>query len=63
MLKYKIENMNLQKKKKTNEFLLWATPQVIFFPNLLKNVKKKERERDDDILDDIFLKINNEQLV
>jgi len=43
--------------------LLWATPQVIFFPNLLKNVKKKERERDDDILDDIFLKINNEQLV
>jgi len=43
MLKYKIKNMNLQKKK-TNEFLLWATPQVIFFSNLLKNVKKKREK-------------------
>ena len=61
MLKYETENMNLQKKKDKWIFALGYATSHIFFPNLLKNVKK--RERDDDILDDIFLKTNNEQLV
>jgi hypothetical protein len=45
MLKYETENMNLQKKKKDKWiFALGYATSHIFFPNLLKNVKKKEKE-------------------